>query len=81
MLVGPVPHAVFLECTGLADSWRDQGSVMAFSQLPGSFLNDRLGALLEQNQPEIIFVKGVKIWMVRTIKSGLRHTGFVSVTV
>lgn len=59
-----VPPSVFSARGELTDSWRDQGPVMAFPQLPGSFLNARLGAILEQNQPELIFVKGVKIWMV-----------------
>lgn len=70
--VGPVPSSVCSARRGLTDSWRDQGSVMAFPQLPGSVLNARPGAILEWNQPDLMFVEGVKfewwchqIWIKR----------------
>lgn len=57
---GPDPPSVCTAGRALTGSRRDQGSAMAFPQLPGSFLNARLGAILEQNQPDLP-VEGVKI--------------------
>lgn len=63
ILIGPAPPSVFSTKKGLTNSWKDQSPVMAFPQLPWSFLNARLGAILEQNQPELIFVEGARTWM------------------
>lgn len=57
---GPDPPSVCTAGRVLTGSRRDQGSAMAFPQLPGSFLNARLGAILEQNQPDLP-VERVKI--------------------
>lgn len=52
---------------------RDQGSGMAFPQLAGCFLNARLGAILEQNQPDLLPVEGGQNLNGGTVKSELRH--------
>ena len=58
---GPGPPSVCIAGRVLTGGRRDQGTVMAFSQVPGSFLNARLQAILEQNQPDLLPVEGVKI--------------------
>lgn len=57
----PGPPSVCTAGRVLTGGRRDQGSVTAFPQLPGSFLNARLGTILEQNQPDLLPVEGVKI--------------------